>query len=353
MLFVKSTAYGKASLFGKEIITMNMIVGYKNIDPGDREAHVYTPAKKPTMYFIGVTTENSSIMKVFPEWAAYLDLGDCQLKGMNFRPHDTPEAYREAVVFIKRDTFSLGALVTTHKIDLLMACKDMFDELDPYAQKMGEVSSISKKDGTLVGHAKDPISSALALDAFLPESYWEQTGAEIFLMGAGGSTIALTSYLMQEKHGANRPSTIIVSNRSTPRLTEIERIHKTFKSDVPVEYRHAPSPEDNDALMNKLVPYSLVVNATGLGKDAPGSPLTNGAIFPEHGIAWDFNYRGDLIFLAQARAQQENRQLQIEDGWVYFLHGWTQVIAEVFHIDIPTKGSVFEELSIIAAKFRS
>jgi shikimate 5-dehydrogenase len=332
---------------------MNMIVGNKKVEPGDRKANVYTPAKKPTMYFIGVTTEKSSIMKVFPEWATYLNLGDCQLKGMNFRLHDTPEAYREAIAFIKRDPFSLGALVTTHKIDLLMACKDMFDELDPYAQKMGEVSSISKKDGALVGHAKDPISSALALEDFLPENYWKQTGAEIFLMGAGGSTIALTSYLMQEKHGANRPSKIIVSNRSTLRLKEIERIHKNFKSDVLVEYIHAPSPEGNDVIINKLVPYSLVVNATGLGKDAPGSPLTNDAIFPEHGIAWDFNYRGDLIFLAQARAQQENRQLQIEDGWVYFLHGWTQVIAEVFHIDIPTKGRVFEELSTIAATFRS
>lgn len=331
---------------------MNMIIEGKKVDPGDRKANVYTSAKKPTMYFIGVTTENSSIMKVFPEWAAYLNLGDCQLKGMNFRPHGTPEAYREAVAFIKQDLFSLGALVTTHKIDLLMACKDMFDKLDPYAQKMGEVSSISKKDGTLVGHAKDPISSALALEAFLPKNYWEQTGAEIFLMGAGGSTIGLTSYLMHEKHGANRPSKIIVSNRSTPRLMEIERIHKTFKSDVPVEYRHAPSPESNDALMNKLVPYSLVVNATGLGKDAPGSPLTNAAIFPEHGIAWDFNYRGDLVFLDHARSQQKERDLQIEDGWVYFLHGWIQVIAEVFHVDIPAKGSVFDELSDIAEKFR-
>ena len=26
--------------------------------------------------------------------------------------------------------------------------------------------------------------------------------------------------------------------------------------------------------------------------------------------------------------------LTIEDGWTYFIHGWTQVIAEVFHIDI-------------------
>jgi shikimate 5-dehydrogenase len=312
----------------------------------------YCPAEKPTMYFIGVTTEKSSIMKVFPAWADYLQFGDCQLKGINFRPHAPAEDYQAAVAFIKQDPRSLGALVTTHKIDLLKACTDFFEELDPYAQLMGEISSISKRAGKLVGHAKDPISSALALEAFLPENYWADTGAEIFLIGAGGSTIALTSYLMKETHGSNRPAKIIVSNRSMPRLTEIQRIHHTFQSTIPVEYFHTPVPGDNDAIVAKLPPSSVVVNATGLGKDAPGSPLTDAVAFPEHGIIWDFNYRGDLIFLTQAQRQQQARQLQIEDGWVYFLHGWIQVIAEVFHVEIPTRGPVFDELSQIALNFR-
>lgn len=52
-----------------------------------------------------------------------------------------------------------GALVTTHKIDMYNAAKDMFDYLDPYAQRFGELSSISKLDGQLRAHAKDPISS--------------------------------------------------------------------------------------------------------------------------------------------------------------------------------------------------
>ena len=34
----------------------------------------------------------------------------------------------------------------------------------------GELSSISKLDGQLRAHAKDPISSGLALDAFVPEA---------------------------------------------------------------------------------------------------------------------------------------------------------------------------------------
>jgi shikimate 5-dehydrogenase len=121
---------------------------------------------------------------------------------------------------------------------------------------------------------------------------------------------------------------------------------------VPVRYVHTPRPEDNDALVGALAPDSLVINATGLGKDAPGSPITAAARFPAHGYAWDFNDRGELVFLDQVRAQQEARGLTIEDGWVYFLHGWTQVIAEVFQIEIPTSGPVFDELSRIAAAAR-
>jgi shikimate 5-dehydrogenase len=36
----------------------------------------YPPATKPTIYFIGMTTGKSSIMKVFPRWAEHLNLGE-------------------------------------------------------------------------------------------------------------------------------------------------------------------------------------------------------------------------------------------------------------------------------------
>jgi len=217
---------------------------------------------------------------------------------------------------------------------------------------MGEISCISKREGKLCGHAKDPITSGLGLDAFLPKDHWRKTGAEAFSLGAGGSAIAVTSFLMAASHGANRPARIIVSNRSAPRLVEIKEIHHQLGSPVPVEYHHTPRPEDNDALLGKLKPGSLVMNATGLGKDAPGSPHTSTGRFPEQGFAWDFNYRGSLVFLDQARAQKEQRHLTVEDGWVYFIHGWTRVIAEVFAVDIPVDGPPFDEISRIAKEAR-
>jgi shikimate 5-dehydrogenase len=289
-------------------------------------------------------------MSVFPAWAQRLGLKDAVIRGVDFPLHAPAAKYREAVEFLSRDTYSVGALVTTHKIDLYEACHDQFDEIDSYAQFMGETSCISKRDGKLICHAKDPISSGLALDGFLPERHFERTGAELFAMGAGGSTIALTWHMAQKRRGADRPARIIVSNRSQARLDEIRRIHRQLEVGVPFDYVLAPEPRDNDAVLERLKPGSLVINATGLGKDAPGSPLTYAALFPQNAIVWDLNYRGDLVFLDQARAQAATRRLQIEDGWTYFLHGWTQVIAEVFHISIPSAGPLFDELSDIAKR---
>ncbi len=311
-------------------------------------ANEYKPAAQPTMYFIGVTTGKSSIMKVFPAWAEELGLS-AVIKGFDFPQHDKPEHYREVVEFIKYDPNSLGALVTTHKLDLFKAARDLFDCADPYAEILDEVSSISKRGAALWGHAKDPITAGLSLEAIVDDGYWRRTRGELLLLGAGGSSLALTLYLHNKLlDGGDVPYKIVVTNRSEPRLNEMKAVHQKIGIKIPVEYHLAPTPDKNDAVTKTLPPASMVVNATGLGKDAPGSPLTDAVEFPDNGIAWEFNYRGDLVFLDQANTQKERKNLKIEDGWVYFIHGWTRVIAEVFHLDIPTCGPEFDRLSDIA-----
>ncbi len=303
------------------------------------------PAERPTIYFIGVTTGKSSIMRVFPKWAEALGL-DAEIKGIDFKPHSPGEAYREAVEFIKNDPLSLGALVTTHKIDLYNACKDLFEYLDPFAQKLGEISGISKRDGKLCGHAKDPISSGLALEHFVPEKYWMENSGNVFLMGAGGAALAMSLYFGREKTGNDIPKKIIISNRSLPRLESAKEILNDMNPAIAFEYRHTPSPSDNDAILASLPPRSLIVNATGLGKDAPGSPLTDACSFPKDSLVWEINYRGELVFMEQAKAQAAEKGLVIEDGWIYFIHGWTQVVAEVFHLEnIADKISMLSEIA--------
>ena len=311
-------------------------------------------ATQPTMYFIGVTTGSSSIMKVFPEWAQALGLKNTVMKGIDIEIHAEPQVYRDVVEFIKKDPLSMGALVTTHKIDLFNASKDMFEYLDPYAQMFGELSSISKRGDKLCGHAKDPISSGLSLEQFVPKNYWkDHRDAGVMIMGAGGSAIAMCSYLLRKEFAGNYPSKIVVANRSKPRLDEIEKINKEQldPGGVVFEYYLTPDAGQNDEVMAKMGPGSLIINATGLGKDRPGSPLTNDAVFPMNALVWEINYRGDLLFMHQAIAQKEKRNLYIEDGWKYFIFGWTQVIGEVF--DVAIEGEVLDELDKIAAKFNA
>jgi len=305
---------------------------------------------QPTFYFIGVTTSKSSIMRVFPAWASHLGL-DVRIRGIDCKWHDTVDRYRDVVSFIKSEPLAVGALVTTHKIDLLNAAVDLFDGLGEYARSLGEVSSISKRNGKLWGHAKDPITSGLSLQAIVPDDHWK-SGANLCILGAGGSSLAMTMFCMEQSED-RRPSRLVITNRSHARLDSMKKIHETVNPGIRVEYHLCPRPEDNDAVVSELPEGSVVANATGLGKDAPGSPLTDNAVFPANGYAWDFNYRGDLVFLEQARAQLESRNLSIDDGWVYFIHGWTRVMAEVFHMEIPTSGVEFDRLSRIAAEARS
>ena len=51
----------------------------------------------------------------------------------------------------------------------------------------------------------------------------------------------------------------------------------------------------------------------------------------------------------QAEGQARERNLQVIDGWMYFIFGWTQVIAEVFHTEIL--GEKLKKMERIAAEF--
>ncbi len=304
----------------------------------------------PTFYFIGVTTGKSSINKVFPLWMKELGHPEVVLEGMDLKIHDTPEAYRAAVAQIKVDPQSLGALVTTHKIDLYEAAKDMFDYLDPYAELTGELSSISKLDGRLEGHAKDPITAGLSMDHITGAGYFGRTGGDVLIFGAGGSSVSTVLHLISKADKADRPRRIIVVNRSPKRLHGMQAMVDTLATDIEMTYIENADPRRNDSIMADLPDGSIVINATGMGKDTPGSPITDAGVFPRHGIAWEFNYRGELDFLHQAERQAESRDLFVEDGWVYFVHGWSQVVGQVLHIEITDE--VFGRLERAAATVR-
>ena len=309
-----------------------------------------SPAKIPTFYFVGVSTAQSSIMKIFPAWAKQLGISQT-IKGIDCRPSSDPEVYRKIVTFLREDKLSLGSLVTTHKLDLLEAARDLFDWLDPFALQLAEVSSISKRDGILRGHATDHITSGLSFDAMTKVGGVVANNPEVCIHGAGGSAIALTIHFCNIDK-SSCPSKIFVTDNNEKRLKHMRKVHKRMEYKIPIEYTHCRTAKNNNNVVEKLREGAIVINATGLGKDAPGSPLTDAVVFPDNGLVWDFNYRGDLIFLDQAKSQQESKNLTIYDGWNYFIHGWLSVISEVFNIIVPSEGPEFQKLSDIAVNFR-
>ena len=304
----------------------------------------------PTFYFIGVTTASSSSRRVFPRWMETLGRSEVMLAGIDLPIHADPAVYRRVVAHIKHERWALGALVTTHKIDLLHAAHDLFDELGPYAALTQEVSSIAKREGKLVGRATDPVAGGLSLDAILGERYFECTGGHLFLLGAGGSATALSLHLLRKQDHGDRPPRIVVVNRSAPRLERLQALVQRFDVDINFEFVRNRDPVCNDEIMAQMPPATVVVNATGMGKDIPGSPLTDAGQFPLNGVVWEINYRGELDFMHQALAQQQARNLTVVDGWTYFVHGWSQVIGHV--LDVQIDPGLFERLAEMAWEVR-
>ncbi len=300
------------------------------------------------MGFVGVTTASSSIMKVFPLWADILGLPTRTLIGHDLPMDATPAQYRAMVEQIRDDPHHRGALVTTHKMNVYAAASDLFDELDPFAVSCAEISSISQRGARLIGRAKDPLTVDLALNDFLPADLFADPGAEVVILGAGGSGTAL-SWALAER--ADAPSRITVTARKDADLETLREVHRQHGTpEGLIRYVRTDSPAEADALVAAAPAGSLIVNATGLGKDRPGSPLTDEVVFPERAYVWEFNYRGSLEFLHQAEAQQASRELTVVDGWRYFIHGWSQVVADVFELELTPE--IVEQLAAAAESVR-
>ncbi|MFC5822551.1 hypothetical protein [Nonomuraea insulae] len=101
-----------------------------------------------------------------------------------------------------------------------------------------------------------------------------------------------------------------------------------------------------DALIAGLPSPAVVINATGLGKTGPGSPVTDRAPLTAGTLAWDLNYRGPLTFLRQAAA----RGAPTADGWDYFAAGWAGALSAI--AGVPFTGDLLTRFERAAAPFR-
>ena len=261
------------------------------------------------LYFLGVDTRASAVNRLFDPWARLCGLADAALEGLDAPQGAPPGRIREMVKRVADDPDAVGGLVTTHKVAVYSHARDLLTSVHPDAALLGEVGCIVKGPGELEGIAIDHESCGIPLTSL---TSGERVTGDVLIFGAGGAGRAIALHLKRRHDPARVIVTDVVENhlRDTRVIAEVEI---------------APA-ERNEELLAGLRPGALVINATGLGKDRPGTPLPDAARFPQGAVAWDLNYRGDLRFIEQARAQGA----RTEDGWVYFVAGWLTVMSHVF-----------------------
>lgn len=292
--------------------------------------------------FVGVSTGQSSIRRIFPRWRSRFGLGeDVEILGCDLPLHAPPDLYRQVVRRVREDPGTVGAVITSHKMDLFNAAQDLFEELDKPARLLGEVSVIARRQGRLHGWAKDPTTVGHAIDR-LPQP--AQAATDVLCFGAGGAGHAIAYHFLTRGYPNDGPRQMIFTDRDPERLDSIQALKRKTASPVKLHTILSDDPYTHDRLMAALPDNSLVINATGMGKDLPGSPVTDAGQFPLGGIAWDLNYRGERHFLEQARRQTESRAVHVADGWEYFIYGWAYCLEEVFDRRLSR-----EDLELLAA----
>lgn len=293
--------------------------------------------------FVGVTTDQSAIRRLFPLWASHLGL-DAEILGFDLPLDARANRWPDFVSSVRKDRRLQGALVTSHKTALFEHAGRSFDHLDANALLLREISCISRDGDDLVGSAKDPVTAHLAFDRMVGTGHWEtHSTAEVLVLGAGGAGVAIAAMLDGSSPG---PTRITVTDTAPARIAEVQRVAGTLGS-TRLATAVVANAEDSDALVSWLPAGSLVVNATGMGKDLRGAPISEAATFPSDGLVWELNYRGELNFLHLAARQADDRGLSLLDGWVYFLFGWAAVICEVWGLELTPP--LFDELEAVAS----
>jgi shikimate dehydrogenase len=288
---------------------------------------------RPLYLFIGIDTGGSRVHESFPAWASALNI-DAQLRGIDL-PTDLPaERWRELVTVMRDNPMICGAVITSHKLRLYRFCEDLFDKTDTLVGLTHEVNSLDTRDG-VHAFARDAQSLYVLLHSqgSSPVAGWHPT----VCIGSGGSAIALLlAHTINVSSTLTTGQVVPASVPDTALLTVVGCRHASLEGLIAVADRTgagqthlrtalASSPEACAEMLAEAAPGTLVINATGLGKSDAESPLPGPQAFPAEAIAWDFNYRGPLTFLAQAH----EAKVTAEDGWEYFLAGWACAIAAI------------------------
>jgi shikimate dehydrogenase len=303
----------------------------------------------PLILFVGISTSGSVAHAVFDRWAA--ELGQpWTLRGIDLPADAPPGAFRQLVSAMRGNPAVQGAVITAHKLRVYRACAQDLERRDWLTDVTHEINALATGQA-LGGYARDALSLARVLPTLI-RSAGAVTARDLHVLclGAGGAATALLLALHLDTDPgadgaasahprADPPASVTFTDVDPSALADLRSVaDRAGIAASRLSFIRVREPADSDALVARLLSPALVINATGLGKDAAaGSPVTGAARFGPAALAWDLNYRGDLVFLRQAAAAGARTM----DGWEYFVAGWagglTAIANTPFTSDVLTR----------------
>ena len=239
----------------------------------------------------------------------------------------------------------VGGLVTSHKASLFRYGRSCFAEVSRIAEALEEISTIYKRKNCsgLFGEALDTVSIVpVAEEVTVRNVHWMAGSKEVVILGGGGAGIALVYALCNIP---TRPRQISVVERNEERVNFLRKVVADATL-FTVEGIKIIRWADADNVLREAGERPLIVNATGMGKDVPGSPVKDVHNIPFGSTLWDFNYRGELDFLKNAQQLASQERLLLVDGWDYFISGWMHAMCRIFHVRCsPDIAEAFEEVA--------
>ncbi len=290
----------------------------------------------PLILFAGISTGGSLVHTVFGQWAALLGQR-WQLRGIDLPPGTQPETYQRLVTAMRHNPAVHGAVITAHKLRLYRACAPDLDRRDELTALTHEINTLAS--GTmLAGYARDALSLTHIIPALATGSTGRTlSGLQVLCLGAGGAATALLLALHLDIDSdpdasaavtprPDQPARVTFADTNPRSLHDLRSVAtRAHISPTHLSFTHVRSSDDCDRLIADLATPALVINATGLGKDMPGSPISSRAPLSPATLAWDLNYRGTLTFLHQAAA----RGAPAIDGRDYFIAGWAGALTAI------------------------
>ena len=181
---------------------------------------------------------------------------------------------------IRADPQHWGALVTTHK----MACMPRRGTCSTNGRAGGDLRRdlLHRQARWPTGRQRQgPGHGPARAGGVRVPDHFARSGGAALILGSGGAGTALSHQLGVR---SDRPQQIICTALTPEPLDHARQIHE--RAGLPaglVRYEVTRNSDDVDALLAELPPASLVVNATGMGKDRPGSPMSAAPASPNAG----------------------------------------------------------------------